>query len=204
MGLLSPEETRLASELARHYRLDELRPGPREAEVGSKGLEQKEEEEENKKFRMEGMNNQRGIIEKQDDGRLSELPRPTNVTVLIISWYPPILKLSWTLNELSVNEANKLDFYEKVSAINSNSQSANNQSDASPSSDDFDLDLALAPDPDASSSSSSAVVASLPSPPSSPMVDKEKSVISELRKRRLLIRKSLTCFQVTYNVIDSR
>lgn len=116
---------------------------------------------------------------------LPELPKPSNVTVLIISWYPPILKLSWNLNELDESYSTKLDFYGRFKLTKSTNKSA--------AGGEFDLDLALDQQHESEAASGS-----------NGADDQLKEALESLRRRRSLLRKSLTCFQVTYNVINSR
>lgn len=127
---------------------------------------------------------------------LLELPRPSNVTVLIISWYPPVLKLSWSLNELDKSDSIKLDFYGQL------------RTNGSVASGEFDLDLALGKQNDSEPPSS------LPPRGSDQAQDVDRleeladeelrRTLEGLKRRRLLLKKSLTCFQVTYNAINSR
>lgn len=173
-----------------------------------------------------------------------ELPRPSNVSVLIISWYPPILKLSWNLNELSEGDTSRLNFYENNSETSSNerhgasfppstsSSSSSSSSSASSSASptfysyhqdkdllsEFDLELAI----DNAAAIATATATATTSTQNSPerrqnvtegaddnledvsTVDADIELARELRRRRFLVRKSLTCFQITYNIINSR
>lgn len=136
------------------------------------------------------------------DTEMPRLPRPSNVTVLIISWYPPTLKLSWNLNELEEAQARKLDFYQTAKGTGGATVAgaASNDSDGRPSrADPGELDLELAierGEPDDYDPAGQLGVVGSPQAPESPL--------EELRRRRLLVRKSLSCFQVTYNIVNSR
>lgn len=116
---------------------------------------------------------------------LAELPRPDNVSVETISWYPPVLKLSWSLHELGEEEIRKLSFYYNESGSRTDKEGNNDGL----TNEVIDLDLALGASSQLSEASQSEAPASL---------------IEEFRKRRALLRRSLSCFQVTYNIINSR
>lgn len=164
---------------------------------------------------------------KDTSGKL-ELPRPSNVSVLIISWYPPILKLSWNLNELSEGDTNRLNFYENNSETTSSEQhgapsSASSTFFSSHQDKDKDLlsefDLELAID-NAAAETETARMETKTSSHSErrknvtegvddnledvSTLDADIELARELRRRRFLVRKSLTCFQITYNIINSR
>lgn len=174
------------------------------------------------------------------EGGLRDLPRPVNISVLIISWYPPILKLSWNLNELSDVDARKLNFYENSlnqtqtsganSPYDSKSNSNNNNNKSSELSQQnatsaqgnkflagqFDLELAIEGQQHLPASTvavnSNLVKAELESSLegdsfeflNSMNYEDQDKLVADLRARRRLIEESLTCFQVTYNIINSR
>lgn len=196
-----PRNAELAKTLARHYNLQSNTGGSR-----------------------------RPIKEGQPEGnnssaKLRDLPRPVNLSVLIISWYPPILKLSWNLNELNEAEARKLNFYQNSAnlseaAVNGPAglnRDANSRTrlNASSAQDDkflasqFDLELAIEgqpqPVPSAGSGGSKAPDNDQEGLEFNPMNDEDQErLVAEIRARRRLIEESLTCFQVTYNIINSR
>lgn len=136
------------------------------------------------------------------DDTKSELPRPTDVTVQIIHWYPPVLGLNWSLNELtSSGELKRMNFYNKISLAKNDDdfekkKSNNNSNKASDIIKEFDLD----------SSSTELDMQSIIrlSKVNPNNIDEENSFLNELKLRRFLVQKSLTCFQVIYNVVNSR
>lgn len=132
--------------------------------------------------------NQSKQHQPQPQPALAELPEPTNVSVLIISWYPPALKLSWQLNELDAElDANRLDFYDLSEGAQSGSDVINS----------FDLDLAIG-------NSQNETRPSLAADPNGDVDDGDSVLLAELRQRRELLNKALSCFQVTYNIINSQ
>lgn len=180
LSLKESEETQISQLLARHYKLE----SNSKRRVKPNG---------HTPYSDIGVENDRNEQRIQNDAKL-ELPRPSNVTVLIISWYPPILKLSWNLSELDETDADKLDYYEKL---------AQNESKSSLEMEEqFDLELALSLNPSNSSEShlEGGRGQKIKKPPDLVGGD----LLVELRNRRLLIRKSLSCFQITYNIVNSR
>jgi hypothetical protein len=191
--------------------------------------------------------------------RLPPLPRPSNLSVLIISWYPPILKLSWNLDEFELetgvggvpqegwqpssdegarrrqdsdetgasrhgagdNDKNEnspsydnLHRARQRPSLETNGSAAPASLPRSTDSDDnqtaaagtsnglgagFDLELALE-QVDREAAAAAGVGAGEPNEASSALAAR----LRELKLRRLLVEKSLTCFQVTYNVVNSR
>lgn len=137
---------------------------------------------------------------------LPQLPRPSNLSVLIISWYPPVLKLSWNLNEPDFGlNLTKLNFHR-------GRNSSTSEPGEEPATSKFDLELALA-ELSASSQTKTATSSQDQSQDNGANEndvdenDDAKQLVSQLRElklRRSLIEKSLTCFQVTYNVVSSR
>lgn len=165
---------------------------------------------------------------------LPHLPRPSNLTVLIISWYPPILKLSWELDEgpndnsaqSPITASRRYDFYQGSSGAShgsagnpgsalgdgdgdgdtvgdsstsephdkSNRSNEANHSDNHQAQERFDLELALA---------TSASKHQLNDDENEDEVAFQRH-LQEIRIRRKLLEKSLTCFQVTYNNVNSR
>lgn len=179
---------------------------------------------------VNGLNSGRG------GDQLPQLPRPTNVTVLIVSWYPPILNLSWTLNELNERQVSRLDFYRPQNTTSSSSTPTSGASltqENSAVSDEatlqeYDLSAALEGSSIARGDASGGVLGQNQhninhqvgyknasdslgvqekgggSSSSDSKLDERQSIIRELKRQRFLVRKSLTCFQVTYNIVNSR
>jgi len=173
--LVSEEQEVVAKLLARHYRVESSSNNKR----ASKGP-----------IKVKGSEDGRS-----GDEMLLELPRPVNVTVLIISWYPPILKLSWNLNELSEADTNKLNFFENLANSGESPAETLDNETQGQASEQFDLELAIG-------SSENEFNDRLGG--QNLTTSAEEKVMEELRARRCLVRKSLTCFQVIYNIINSR
>lgn len=134
-------------------------------------------------------NQQTSEADGQRDER-PDLPRPTQIIVQIQSWYPPILELKWTFDELGGNERDllKLDFYEESG--NSSKESRSQKTEF-----DFDLDLAIKNhDYQLENGRSNK----------SETTNRENRYLRDLKIRRFLVRKSLSCFQVVYNSVNSR
>lgn len=158
---------------------------------------------------------------------LPRLPRPTNLTVLIISWYPPVLKLSWNLNVLDeLPKEQKLEFYRSQSAL---MESLTNSPSLSPSSSvvmssnsseptttkkpennqlqqqskfEFDLNSALESIDEAQRSDNLHYDQDYNS-----SAQPETAFVRHLhllKARQSLALEALTCFQVTYNIVNSR
>lgn len=130
-----------------------------------------------------------GLPETAAQNNKTDLPRPTNVTVLIISWYPPILKLAWKLNLDDDERLNsKLSLYlganySRISQSSEARDAATNVSDD----DDDEVDDATAEANNLNRTTS-----------------EEIPVLRELKAKQQLVEKSLTCFQVIYNIVNSR
>lgn len=147
--------------------------------------------------------------EQQQDSR-PELPRPRDLTVQILSWYPPILAVNWSLNELKgAGEFGKLNYYE----INNFTTKSGNKIDSDKLVGDFDLDQAIEDYHQhhnegnsmvASSSVEQLAVQAQQTGAPTMSSDNFGEFLKELKIRRFLIRKSLSCFQVIYNVVNSR
>lgn len=159
----------------------------------------------------------RAVEERKSDGKL-ELPRPSNVSVLIISWYPPILKLSWNLNELSEGDISRLNFYENKPDTTSSASSSSPEYQDKDLLSEFDLELAIdnaseerrtisnSSDPERRQNGTSETegVDQRNDVDDVSALDTDIELARELKRRRFLVRKSLTCFQITYNIINSR
>ena len=188
---LSEANAEIAKQLARFYKLDASTGSPPTRSGG--GLSAQNWNNISSQPKPNGAEFQQQLQNK------IELPRPTNLSVLIISWYPPILKLSWNLEELDTADENKLDFYNGTTATTTETTATSmsalfrtapaTNSVANSSSGEqtsrFDWDLALESREDGSSGGDS-------------------ETIDALATRRNLLKKSLTCFQVTYNIVESR
>lgn len=111
-----------------------------------------------------------GIVQSSpppsDDRSLRPLPRPENLTVLIISWYPPILKLSWQLKDVSASSSLKLDFFGQSSSQNVEGSNVEASEDK--------------------------------------ILSEERDALVRMSERQQLLAGALSCFQVTYNVVNSR
>lgn len=201
---------------------------------------------------------------------LPQLPRPSNLSVLIISWYPPILKLSWNLDEFEANgggrggggagsgpherpeptrdqakqrrrqdninnnRSNESNLHrDRGGALETNgtptttatatttttslprsNDNDDNQAPAFGTSNElgagglggpgFDLELAL----EQADAEAASEAAASRGPDDGLRHQHEPGSLAgrlrELKLRRFLVEKSLTCFQVTYNVVNSR
>lgn len=119
---------------------------------------------------------------------LAELPRPKNVTVLIISYYPPILKLSWNLDEeLESNYSKLLDLNLLQELDTQQSLNESSKQIIESSSQASEVGRVL--------SANESIVN---------REDEELLILQDLKRRQELIGESLTCFQVTYKIIDSK
>lgn len=229
---MSAEEIKLNNLLSKYYQLNSLPESSSKAQNISSG--------------NNNNNNDIGLV---------ELPKPSNVKVLIISWYPPVLKLTWNLNLLDGVDISRLNFYDVLENEANNTKSSQQipyssipSSQSNRSTDelsskqilDFDLDLAIGDESKAQNANNQVAK----NPKESvyfkgslfdnnsnnnnkeeddeevssddyinsdgdikidlPVNANNNSILDELKRRRILIEKSLTCFQVTYNIINSR
>lgn len=159
---------------------------------------------------------------------LPELPRPTNLSVIMLSHYPPILELRWTLNEPTSNlewlvgSSSALatfdtlpsnDFYAKYDTNNDTTK----ESAKVVSSLDKQANINVnngnhnnANEPFKNSVDDQLQTTSVYNGTSKTTIDtslQEKqrmSLLNNMRIRSQLIKKSLTCFQVIYHVSNSR
>lgn len=116
------------------------------------------------------------------------LPRPENLTVLIISWYPPILKLSWQLRDLAQTISTRLDFF-------SPQQQRGNTTQTPPPPPTTTTTADAGPDKKRTSTVGAA---------SEEDERTESAALAKLSERQQLLAEALSCFQVTYNVVSSR
>lgn len=143
---------------------------------------------------------------------LAELPRPENVTVETLSWYPPILKLSWHLYELEPKDTRSLDFYSLAAAGDLATPAMAKSAISSPGNDDrlineVDLDILLGSAQASGQANPERLAGSkgkLAQESTERRFGVAEQVIEELQKRRAILSQSLSCFQVTYNIINSR
>lgn len=141
--------------------------------------------------------------------QLAELPRPENITVETLSWYPPILKLSWHLYELEREDALRLDFYSTIGDLVKAEQQAGSENNKTqpPGNDDRlinEVDLEILLGDRAKPEELAGSLQDFSQEPEPRRFGLATRVIEELRRRRALLSQSLSCFQVTYNVINSR
>jgi len=210
------EERKILADLDRYFRLPIYNwAPPGEPARGGAPLEQSQSQSEpSQPASEEGPHQQK-----------EQLPAPENVTVLIHSWYPPILNLSWSLNELDLRLVNKLDFYHNFTNLeHQNSEPETNGMGAASSSKIGLRDgQTLASDHLAAGSSHQldpnlALWRASSEAPSGGhnlhemdtgqvgghLDAEERQLLERLEQRRLLLKKALTCFQITYNIINSR
>lgn len=133
---------------------------------------------------------------KNTNKRRPELPKPYNLSVLMLSHYPPILELRWNFNEF-INEPieiSKLDFYYNQNNNNETNtkttiEEAEAQREAIIRTSEFgDLNNNEHQQTDGIEI---------------PTVNRDSSSF-ELHIRRQLIKRTLSCFQIMYHVANSR
>lgn len=215
---LTLDDRKILAELGQHYKLpmvirkDKQEAGGEASE--SDGGKDRSQPLSNEDARDEGADNQKAA-----------LPRPENVTVLINSWYPPILNLSWNLNDLDSSAVGKLDFYGSMRKQAVGGSQLTASSNANSSANEFDLNLALwkasrvseqseheerTRDGDRNNmtanggGSNDSTVAISYAAELGEHQQEEGELLKRLEQRKLLLKKALTCFQITYNIINSR